>query len=147
MSREIKFRGLNAQCEMVYGDLRHDLPNSTAYYDEYPARICWHEDQASCNQPIKKGTEGQYTGLKDVNGVEIYEGDIVHWGHIDGYKECVPRKAVVEFSPEMAFMTFNLKHNHRFGFSNFIYTNTHKAMEVIGNIHQNADLIAKAEGE
>jgi uncharacterized phage protein (TIGR01671 family) len=83
----------------------------------------------------------QFTGLTDVSGVEIYEGDIVHWGHIKGYEEYLPRKAVVEFSPDLTFSTFNLENNHKFRFGCFSYRNTNNAVEVIGNIHQNPELL------
>lgn len=75
--REIKFRGLSANGEWRYGDLSNDIKNSTAYYNEFSQRICWEYS----NQPVKNGTVGQYTGLKDENGTEIYEGDLfISWG-------------------------------------------------------------------
>ena len=73
----------------------------------------------------------QFTGLKDKNGKEIYEGDILDVSSV--FIE--PKKMVVEFS-EMAC-----------GFEPFVngcpdcYVPTGKDVVVIGNIHENPELL------
>jgi len=86
----------------------------------------------------------EFIGLYDVNGKPIFEGDYVHWGHIQGATERTPRKAIVELQPDITFMTFNLGDcNYRFRFGSFAYRNTEKALEVIGNKHETPE-VAKA---
>ena len=132
--REILFRG-KANCEgrdneWVYGGLLPETENTFPIivrdYDN-------DEDWIGINgwETVAPETVGQYTGLTDKNGKRIFEGDIVKW---DGDEISIIRycEGVYRLCNKKGYYGVSL-HNH------FSY------VEVIGNVHDNPELLKGGE--
>ena len=74
----------------------------------------------------------QYTGLKDKNDKEIYEGDIFNSLHDFGPGGWLERQGVVEF---------NLMNGYGWNYWDL------DSLEIIGNIYENPELITQGEGD
>lgn len=140
MNREIRFRGkrLDTQ-EWEYGDLMRDNQGG-CYVFPIEAENLYKEYE------VDKSTSGQYTGLKDKNGKEIYEGDIlksafskkpfgvVAWNNGGGYFyiletfDFIEGRAECEHRPLGEMLTLDID-GQKVDF------------EVIGNIFDNPELL------
>lgn len=141
--REILFRGKGYDSgEWVYGNLRVSRlkDDPTDYVDIYPVNV--GPPDYPMPKRVKPETVGQYTGLRDKNNRRIFEGDIVYLGGSEIGIELYARVQWLPNGPCLrdretdCFASFN---NVNFS------QNAPRFWEVIGNIHDNPELLGGDE--
>ncbi|MBV4430708.1 MAG: YopX family protein [Clostridium tyrobutyricum] len=134
--REIKFRGKLIDIdEWVYGNYDTSIEDgdnggTEIYYREINTLLTYVNSQL-----VYPETVGQYTGLKDRQGVEIYEGDVLD------YDNGIGIKGIVKWY-EDGFAIGILGAGDASNKS--LYQST-EDIEVIGNIHENPELLKEGE--
>lgn len=141
MSREIKFRFVDTGDGTVYQPItlvellrRIEIPRRIVLESENGHWV----DTDDFLDLFEKGelVADEYTGLKDKNGKEIYEGDIVQCGACKGkvhYSDGVACYCVGDYTPIYQFSR--------------IENESCIVLKVIGNIHENPELLdVKKEG-
>jgi len=139
--RDIRFRGKDANT-WVYGDLTHH----TIIGEDYVGISNKSDtDRNGCatRHMVKPETVGQFTGVNDPNGKEVWESDII--GYIDSETNITSVFGVVRWSEEGCFYINDNSSNGYSGGSpgaNVGYMIPHhKSLIVIGNVYDNPELL------
>lgn len=158
MNREIKFRGRRLDTgEWVYGYLCENT-NGEICIQEIVRKVINGFAVPNRLHPVNPATIGQYTGMRDKNGKEIYEGDIIEINYKYEYQsvqgvipdqDCICVGIVTYMEDSLRFTIRLIKAefplNREFEDAEYVYVPFEifdfEGIEIIGNIHDNKNLL------
>lgn len=124
----LKFRAWDKKLQILgtVSNIDFEFEEVTFYIDD--------EEELDTCQPFKDVELMQSTGLKDKNGKEIFEGDIVE--HLDG------EYSFVGFVKNSIFGIYVKDEYDNYRFEDFADENTKEAdVVILGNIYENKELL------
>lgn len=141
--RKIKFRGKTKYGKWAYGYLterENGLCIDRNYVEDERNNEDPDSDVYGCPYVIPE-TVGQFTGMYDSNGKEIYEGDIVSWLFFHGSLEV----GKVEYKREETQFRIVNRFTTMDNRENTTTIQNKRNLTVRGNIHDNPELLKGGE--
>ncbi|MBP5817554.1 hypothetical protein J8136_10240 [Lactiplantibacillus plantarum] len=136
MATMIKFRAWDKRTECYLYDIQdaYDTLSGFVKYDD-GENADYDEDCFGAFLNNKRYDVEQFTGLKDVNGKDIYEGDIVHILSINVISD-------IKYMRDGVTPEFEIDRQKVFDEENVLGTATCESdVEIIGNVHANPELL------
>ena len=123
MSREINFRAWSNETEQYFKVLAIDFKSKIVSCRHFKLK-CDPFNQINLNYLVLE----QYTGLKDANGDDIYENDLVLLDPDDPPYQVIFDEGKFELSNDYLGIVYDLSEEYM-------------DCEIIGNIHENLELV------
>jgi len=137
--REIKFRAWNKKNKKWLAFDEHEVDVDYTLTDNYWKMFFVEDDNTAITQ---------YTGLKDKNRKEIYEGDIVENLNYSGYPECVKNMTIDEKIEKgwIRVVEWQTLIDEEYGsnISGFLFAQISTNYKIIGNIYENPKMIKES---
>ena len=144
MNREIKFRGKPIEGELPSGEKLHGgFVYGSLLQGNGLCQILVPVEGAFKNYKVDPDTVGQFTGLCDANGREIYEGDITKAPLLDPIFGDILSDAFDNVAISFHNGSFVVAYYE--GRHKIYLQDLYNKIEVLGNIHDNPELLKGVE--
>ena len=131
--REIKFRAWGKENNIMLYNIQNFCLYAPVEYED----MCLADFLADKNYKVM-----QYTGLKDKNGKEIYEGDIISYKALKEKRKDKIFRNVIEWANYSGTLGWIIRGNDKRVYiplnSNQVFNHN---IEIIGNIYENPELL------